>query len=100
MFSDASKALVQMFTPPFRTVLLKSVGLALLLLIMLGIGLHSYGFMSGAFLWLGGFVLSQLLLVGFGCLPQRKWLSFKARGTGTPAPPSSHKSRKRQPVAA
>ena len=40
MFSDASKALVQMFTPPFRTVLLKSVGLALLLLIMLGIGLH------------------------------------------------------------
>jgi len=40
MFSDASKALAQMFTPPFRTVLLKSVGLALLLLVMLGIGLH------------------------------------------------------------
>src|SRR6185369_11439362 len=39
MFSDASKALAQMFTPPFRTVLLKSVGLAILLLIMLGIGL-------------------------------------------------------------
>ena len=30
----------QMFTPPFRTVLLKSVGLAVLLLIMLGIGLE------------------------------------------------------------
>ena len=29
-----------MFTPPFRTVLLKSIGLAILLLIMLGIGLH------------------------------------------------------------
>src|SRR5205807_2340958 len=30
----------QMFTPPFRTVLLKSVGLAILLLILFGIGLH------------------------------------------------------------
>ena len=40
MFSDASKALAQMFTPSFRTVLLKSVGLAILLLIMLGIGLQ------------------------------------------------------------
>ena len=40
MFSDASKALAQMFTPPFRALLLKSVGLAILLLIMLGIALH------------------------------------------------------------
>jgi len=40
MLSDAAKALAQMFTPPFRTVLLKSVGLALLLLVMLGIGLE------------------------------------------------------------
>ena len=40
MLSDASKALAQMFTPPFRSVLLKSVGLAILLLIMLGIALH------------------------------------------------------------
>ena len=40
MLSDAFKALAQMFTPPFRTVLLKSVGLAILLLILLGIGLH------------------------------------------------------------
>jgi uncharacterized protein involved in cysteine biosynthesis len=40
MFDAAIKALTQMFTPPFRTVLLKSVGLAILLLIMLGIGLH------------------------------------------------------------
>ncbi|MBW8903755.1 MAG: cysteine biosynthesis protein CysZ, partial [Bradyrhizobium sp.] len=40
MFSDAAKALAQVFTPPFRTVLLKSVGLALLLLVMLGIGLE------------------------------------------------------------
>src|ERR1044072_5267152 len=40
MLSDASKALAQMFTPSFRTVLLKSVGLAILLLVMLGIGLQ------------------------------------------------------------
>jgi uncharacterized protein involved in cysteine biosynthesis len=40
MFSDAYKALAQMFTQPFRAVLLKSVGLAILLLILLGIGLH------------------------------------------------------------
>ena len=40
MLSDASKALAQMFTPSFRKVLLKSVGLAILLLIMLGIGLQ------------------------------------------------------------
>lgn len=40
MFDAAAKALAQMFTPPFRAVLLKSIGLAILLLIMLGIGLH------------------------------------------------------------
>src|SRR3954466_3483153 len=40
MFADAAKALAQMFTPPFRAVLLKSIGLAILLLILLGLGLH------------------------------------------------------------
>src|SRR5262245_44244007 len=40
MFDAAGKALAQMFTPPFRTVLLKSIGLAILLLILLGVGLH------------------------------------------------------------
>jgi uncharacterized protein involved in cysteine biosynthesis len=40
MFDAATKALAQMFTPPFRSALLKSIGLAILLLIMLGIGLH------------------------------------------------------------
>jgi len=40
MFDAAGKALAQMFTPPFRAVLLKSIGLAILLLILLGIGLH------------------------------------------------------------
>jgi CysZ protein len=40
MLDAAFKALAQMFTPPFRAVLLKSVGLAILLLIMLAVGLQ------------------------------------------------------------
>ena len=48
MFNAAFKALAQMFTPPFRAVLLKSVGLAILVLILLGIGLQRL------FAWLAG----------------------------------------------
>lgn len=44
---------------------------------MLGIGLHSYGFMSAAFTWLMMFVVSQLLLIGFAALPLRFWRSSK-----------------------
>ena len=40
MLDAAAKALTQMFTPPFRAMLLKSIGLAILLMILLGIGLH------------------------------------------------------------
>ena len=40
MLDAAVKALSQMFSPPFRTVLLKSVGLALVLIVLIGIGLH------------------------------------------------------------
>ncbi len=40
MFGAAGKAFVQIFTAPFRRVLLKSVGLALLILVGLGIMLH------------------------------------------------------------
>jgi CysZ protein len=48
MFSDASKALAQMFAPPFRALLLKSIGLAILLLILLGVGLHRlFGWLAG-----------------------------------------------------
>jgi len=68
---------------------------------MLGIGLHSYGFMSGAFLWLGGFILSQLLLVALGSLPLRFWRSYQARSSGPgPQPPSGRKTGKPQPLAA
>src|SRR5215216_1838235 len=40
MLNAALKALSQMFSPPFRTVLLKSIGLALLLIVLLGFGLY------------------------------------------------------------
>ncbi|MBN1586702.1 MAG: cytochrome c biogenesis protein CcsA [Candidatus Omnitrophica bacterium] len=33
---------------------------------MLGVGLHSYGFMNRAFVWLVLFVLSQLVIIGLG----------------------------------
>src|ERR1043166_2894514 len=40
MFDAAMKALEQLLSPPFRSVLLKSMALALVLLLALGIGLH------------------------------------------------------------
>ena len=39
---------------------------------MLGVGLHSYGFMEGAPFWLGVFMISQLLLMGLALLPERR----------------------------
>jgi hypothetical protein len=44
---------------------------------MLGIGLHSYGFMDEAFKWLILFVISQVFLIGLGLLPERYWLSLR-----------------------
>ena len=40
MIDAAVKALAQMFSPPFRWVLLKSAGLALVLIVLIAIGLH------------------------------------------------------------
>jgi uncharacterized protein involved in cysteine biosynthesis len=40
MFDAAFKALSQMLTPPFRQVLLKSIGLALLTIVLIGFGLN------------------------------------------------------------
>jgi uncharacterized protein involved in cysteine biosynthesis len=49
MFDAAFKALAQMFSPPFRAVLLKSIGLAILLLILFGVGLNKlFGWLAGA----------------------------------------------------
>ncbi len=38
---------------------------------MLGIGLHSYGFTESAFLWLSAFMLSQVLVMALGLIPER-----------------------------
>ena len=44
---------------------------------MLGIGLHSYGFMDAAFYALLAFDLAKLALIGIGALPERYWRSFR-----------------------
>jgi ABC-type transport system involved in cytochrome c biogenesis permease subunit len=46
---------------------------------MLGIGLHSYGFMNKAVPWLAGFMISQLALMALASLPLSRWRSFEGR---------------------
>jgi ABC-type transport system involved in cytochrome c biogenesis permease subunit len=60
---------------------------------MLGVGLHSYGFMDSAFWWLIGFVASQLLVILAAAVPTESWRSFR-----TAAPISDRAQR--GPVAA
>jgi ABC-type transport system involved in cytochrome c biogenesis permease subunit len=43
---------------------------------MLGVGLHSYGFMDSAFWWLIAFVTSQLVVILIAAVPPAKWRSF------------------------
>ena len=45
---------------------------------MMGVGLHSYGFMDSAVFWLAGFIASQLTIIAIGCLPMRMWRSMEA----------------------
>ena len=44
---------------------------------MLGIGLHTYGFMSKAFPWLMAFIILQAVLALLTRLPASRWLSFR-----------------------
>ena len=44
---------------------------------MLGVGLHSYGFMQKAFPWLAGFMISQLALMALAAMPLERWRSFR-----------------------
>jgi ABC-type transport system involved in cytochrome c biogenesis permease subunit len=48
---------------------------------MLGVGLHSYGFMDAAFWWLSAFIVSQLAFIAVAALPPERWRSqpFRAR---------------------
>ena len=43
----------------------------------LGVGLHSYGFTEGVLFALGIFVISQLLIIAIGCLPDHWWWSHR-----------------------
>jgi cytochrome c-type biogenesis protein CcsB len=44
---------------------------------MLGIGLHSYGFMDAAFKWLMLFFIVNIAVIGLGLLPLNAWRSFR-----------------------
>jgi uncharacterized protein involved in cysteine biosynthesis len=62
MFAAASMALAQMFSPPFRSVLLKSIGLAILLLILFAVGLNKlFGWLAGV----GQTYLDPMIGTGF-----------------------------------
>ncbi|MCC7376680.1 MAG: cytochrome c biogenesis protein CcsA [Verrucomicrobiales bacterium] len=50
---------------------------------MLGIGLHSYGFMDAAFKWLILFDVTQLVIIAMALLPLRHWRSFKEISSAT-----------------
>jgi ABC-type transport system involved in cytochrome c biogenesis permease subunit len=50
---------------------------------MLGVGLHSYGFMQKAFPWLVGFMLSQFALMCAAAMPLERWRSFSTSSTST-----------------
>jgi ABC-type transport system involved in cytochrome c biogenesis permease subunit len=47
---------------------------------MLGVGLHSYGFMDQAFGTLMAFIASQLAVMALGMLPLKYWRGIEARG--------------------
>ena len=54
---------------------------------MLGIGLHSYGFMDAAFQWLMFFDATQVVLIVLAVMPARYWASF--RKDSVPVPPAA-----------
>ena len=53
---------------------------------MLGVGLHSYGFMEAAFPWLCGFIASQLALMAIAAMPLTRWQSFRASAAASQIP--------------
>jgi ABC-type transport system involved in cytochrome c biogenesis permease subunit len=51
---------------------------------MLGVGLHSYGFMDAAFWWLMVYVVSQLAIMALALVPNAKWRSAPALAARAP----------------
>ncbi|HSD20954.1 MAG TPA: cytochrome c biogenesis protein CcsA [Anaeromyxobacter sp.] len=64
---------------------------------MLGVGLHSYGFMDKAFWALSAFVASQLAIMVFALVPARFWSSRRAEEPA-PAGPKGGSEGASQPV--
>jgi hypothetical protein len=68
---------------------------------MLGIGLHSYGFMDAAFKWLMIFIGSQVFIIALGMLPLKLWRSFRADASPpSPSLPDSPSGQPRTPAPA
>ncbi|MCC6235737.1 MAG: cytochrome c biogenesis protein CcsA [Verrucomicrobiales bacterium] len=63
---------------------------------MLGIGLHSYGFMDAAFKWLMVFDVTQVILIALALLPLRYWRSFRHAGPDG-ATPERHATKSPKP---
>jgi hypothetical protein len=53
----------------------------------LGIGLHSYGFTEGVLPVLGGYVASQIILMGVATIPKDWWWSNRVNRRREPEPP-------------
>ena len=53
---------------------------------LLGIGLHSYGFMEGAMWWLLVWAITMLTIVGIGLLPLREWAKLSPPTPEGPPP--------------
>jgi CysZ protein len=80
MIDAVIKTLSQMFTPPFRRVLLKSIGLALIMIVLLGIGTYH------GFTWLAGtgaaWGQSHVGVVPGGVWTALVWIFTFAAGVG------------------
>jgi len=56
---------------------------------MLGVGLHSYGFMDQERVALIAFVASQMALIALGCLPLGLWRSYRGGDKADPPAPAA-----------
>ena len=65
---------------------------------MLGVGLHSYGFMGAAFWWLIIFAASQLSVMAVAAVPLARWRSFRRTSTRpeTPVSPAALRATTQQ----
>jgi ABC-type transport system involved in cytochrome c biogenesis permease subunit len=66
---------------------------------MLGVGLHSYGFMDKAFSWLMLFISTQVVLILLAMVPEQYWKSFQGRKAApTQVPPGGGKPASVSPL--